>query len=246
MTEWFADETFWIDFHDFLFPTDKFANAEEEINKIINLINADIKDILDLCCGPARHSVLLAKRGYNVTAVDKSKYLLARAKEYCKKEEVNIPLIERDMRDYIQPNSYDLVLNLFTSFGYFEDPNDDLKVVQNIYTNLRTSGKVILETMSKEILARIFNDTSSTILDNNVTIVQRHKIINNWCEIENEWILLKNNEYRSHKFKHRIFSALELKNIFEYCGFKNVRFYGNLDGSDYNNNAERLILLAEK
>jgi SAM-dependent methyltransferase len=246
MNEWFADEKFWTDFYDYMFPTESFEKAIDECDQIIKLIAPQGTDVLDLCCGPARHSVALAKKGYNLTSVDKTKYLLDKAKEYSEKENVSIDLIEQDMRSYCNPGSFNLILNLFHSFGYFAEPEDDLKVVQNMYESLKDSGRVILELMGKEILARIFEETSSTILYNGAKVVQRRKVINSWDEMENEWLLLKDNEYRSYKIKHRVYSAMELKDLFECCKFKHIRIYGNLDGADYDNNAERLILVAEK
>ncbi len=246
MVEWFANETFWVDFYDFLFHPSRFEEAEAEITKILNLVQVGGKEVLDLCCGPGRHTVAMAKRAYQVVGVDKSKYLLSQAKDRCSQEKVTVKLIESDMREYVEPNRFDLVLNLFTSFGYFKDPGDDAKVVQNIFQSLRKSGKVLLETMGKEIIARIFLESVSTDLDNGKTIIQRHKIKNNWSEIENEWIILQNEEYKKYVFTHRLYSAVELVRLFEDNEFKNIQIFGNLDGDKYDNESQRLILVAEK
>lgn len=246
MNDWFADEEFWVDFYDFLFPPSQFEKAEVEIIQLLTLVEDVGQDVLDLCCGPARHSVLLAQRGYHVTGVDNSKYILGKAKENCRRVQVTVEFVEKDMREYVQPGSFDLILNLYTSFGFFNNQNDDRRVVQNMYNNLKTSGKVVVEMMGKEILARVFQETAGTVLDDGSIIVQRHKIINNWSEVENEWILLKEGKYKTYRFNLRLYSAAELQNLFAGCGFKNIKIFGGLNGVKYDNKAQRLVLVAEK
>ena len=69
MTEWFEDEAFWIDLEPFLFPDERMSAGEEEIQQILGLIDFHGQAVLDLCCGPGRHTVPLARRGFQVTAV---------------------------------------------------------------------------------------------------------------------------------------------------------------------------------
>ena len=62
------------------------------------------------------------------------------------------------MREYCAPNHFDVIVNLFGSFGYFENPDDDRKVVANMYASLRAGGRFLIETAGKEILARHFQE----------------------------------------------------------------------------------------
>lgn len=246
MKDWFDVEEFWVDFYDFLFSPSQFEKAEGEITQLLNLVGDVGPDILDLCCGPARHSVLLAQKGYQVTGVDNSNYILRKAKENCRRRQVTVRFVKKDMREYVQPGSYDLILNLYTSFGFFKNQNDDRRVVRNMYNNLKIPGKVVVELMGKEILARVFQETASAVLDDGSIIVQRHKIINNWSEVENEWILLKGGKYKTYRFNLRLYSAVELQILFAACGFQNIKVFGGFNGVKYDNNAQRLVLLAEK
>ncbi len=74
--EWFADESMWKDLYRFTFPESAFAVADEQLEKILRLTGVGGGTVLDLCCGPGRHAVAFAKRGFPVTAVDRTAFLL--------------------------------------------------------------------------------------------------------------------------------------------------------------------------
>lgn len=103
MEEWFENERFWVDLYPFLFPEEKFQTAVEEIEKIIALTGFQGKRVLDLCCGPGRHTVVLAKKGYTVTAVDRSPFLLIKAQELAQAEGVSVEWVLEDMRNFVRP-----------------------------------------------------------------------------------------------------------------------------------------------
>src|SRR5690349_17239213 len=71
--------------------------------------------LLDLCCGPGRHSVPLAKQGFTVTGVDRSAFLLGKAKAYGEREQVNVTWIKEDMRRFVQPGTFNLAMSMFSS-----------------------------------------------------------------------------------------------------------------------------------
>ena len=79
--EWFENDDFWRDFYPFMFPDERFAAAPDEVSRILALAQCSGGSVLDLCCGPGRHSVELARRGFRVTGVDRSPFLLAKAHE---------------------------------------------------------------------------------------------------------------------------------------------------------------------
>ena len=118
--EWFDDETFWKEFYDFMFDEKRFVDAVEQVDKALNLTEPRGKSALDLCCGPGRCAVVLAQRRFRVTGVDKTKYLLGKARQRAKAAGVEVEWVQQDMRDFIRPDSFDLVISMFTSFGYFD------------------------------------------------------------------------------------------------------------------------------
>ncbi|SYZ72144.1 Methyltransferase type 11 [Candidatus Zixiibacteriota bacterium] len=244
--EWFDDESYWRELYSFMFSEKRMAVAAEEIKKVIRLAKPKGKRVLDLCCGPGRFSVALAKRHFRVTGVDRTKYLLDKAKTRAKKAGVKIEWVRKDMRDFVSPNSFDLVLNTYTSFGYFQNKGEDLQVLKNIYDSLRPGGVCLIDTMGKERLAKIFPKTAGETLDDGSLLVHRHEIIDDWTRIRNEWILIRKNRAKRFKFDLTIYSGQELKDRMERIGFRDLELYGDMDGAEYGPKAERLIIIGRK
>ena len=246
MPEWFEDESLWIATYPFTFSEQRFAMAEEEVNKIIALVDFQGTSVLDLCCGPGRHAVVLAKRGCSVTGVDKSKFLLQKAEERVKVEGVRVEFVQEDMRNFNRPGAYDFALNFFTSFGYFNDQEDDIKVLRNIYASLKPAGVCLLEMISKEWLAKNLLATTSMEAPDGSLRIERHEVFDDWSRIRNEWILIKEGRTKVFKFHHTIYSGQELKDRLHQVGFKRVKLFGDLDGNEYGVNARRLVAAAWK
>ena len=246
MPEWFEDESLWIETYPFTFSEQRFAAAEEEVNKIVALVNFQGTSVLDLCCGPGRHAVVLAKRGWAVTGVDRSKFLLQKAEERANAEGVRIEFVHEDMRNFARPAAYDLALNFFTSFGYFNDREDDIKVLRNIYASLKPAGVCLFEMISKEWLAKNLLATSSMEVPDGSLRVERHEIFDDWSRIRNEWIFIKEGRTKVFRFHHTIYSGQELKDRLYQVGFKRVKLFGDLEGNEYGVNARRLVAAAWK
>jgi len=246
MPEWFEDEALWIETYPFTFSEQRFAMAEEEVNKIIALVGFQGTSVLDLCCGPGRHAVALAKRGYSVTGVDRSKFLLEKAAERAKAEGVRVEFLQKDIRNFARPAAYDLAMNFFTSFGYFHDKEDDVKVLRNIYQSLKPAGACLLEMISKEWLAKHLLSTSSMEAPDGSLRVERHEIFDDWSRIRNEWTFIKEGRTKVFRFHHTIYSGQELKDRLYQVGFKRVKLFGDLDGHEYGVNARRLVAAAWK
>ena len=119
--EWFDEEAFWHDFYLFMFSEKRFAEAAEQVEKLFKLVRFSGKDVLDLCCGPGRFCIPLARHGLRVTGVDKTQFLLRKGKAKARASRVSVEWVQADMRDFMRPNGFDLALSMFTSFGYFGD-----------------------------------------------------------------------------------------------------------------------------
>jgi SAM-dependent methyltransferase len=246
MSGWFDNESFWSEMYPFMFPEERFHLAEDQIEKGLALIGFNDGAVLDLCCGPGRHSLALAKRGIQVTAVDNSEFLLSMAKAEASRMELEIEFVRKDMRQFVRSKSFSLVLNMFTSFGYFDDKEDDLKVLQNAYESLKPGGAILIEMMGKETLARKYQPTSSTEGADGTLLIERHEICEDWTRVLNEWILVKDGKARAFIFKLRLYSGQEIKDLLGGAGFEETNVYGDLDGSEYGANANRLIAIGRK
>jgi ubiquinone/menaquinone biosynthesis C-methylase UbiE len=244
--EWFDNDSFWRELYPFMFPAKRIADATEQVAKALALAKPKGKSALDLCCGPGRCSVALAKKGFSVTGVDKTSFLLGKARAKARAARLKIEWIHQDMRDFVRPDSYALVLSMFTSFGYFDDKQEDLQILRNIFACLQPGGACLIEVLGKERLARILQPTISTVMPDGTILVERHEIFDDWTRVRNEWILIRNGRAKCFKFHHTIYSGEELRDRLLRAGFANVTLYGNLDGDDYGPNAERLIAVARK
>lgn len=246
MSQWFEDESFWIDMYPFLFSRKRMEEADFEIEKLLNLIEFKGDSVLDLCCGPGRHAISLAKRGFTVTAVDRTSFFLEKGKQRAKSEKLDIEFVLQDMLSFKRPESFDLALNLWTSFGFFDRKEDDLIVLDNIYQSLKSGGVCLIDLFGKETLAEDFQPTTSDELADGTILVQRHKIFDNWTRIRNEWILIKNGIAKSYTFHHTLYSGQELMDRLERVGFTDIKLFGDYEGREYGLDARRLVAAARK
>jgi SAM-dependent methyltransferase len=240
---WFEDEEFWREFFPVMFPEDRFAAAGAQVEQILKLTGVQSGAVLDLCCGPGRHSQEFAQRGFAVTGVDKSEFLLQQAMV---RGTGPVEWVHQDMRDFRRERAFHLACNLFTSFGYFESDEDNLQVLRNVHASLKPGGVFVLEVLGKERLARIWKDSIVTDYPDGTTWVQRPQIRDDWCRVENEWLLVKGASASRFCFKHWIYSARELKDLLRLSGFAKVDVFGDLGGSPYGLDALRLVAVARR
>jgi SAM-dependent methyltransferase len=243
--EWFADESFWVTSYDVTFPEARFTAAAAEVEQILDLVNLTQGHVLDLACGPGRHSIPLARWGFVVTGVDRSAFLLERARERGVQSGVTVEWVQADMRDFRRSNSFDLALSLFTSFGFFRNDADNQRVLNNVAVSLRAGGALVLDMAGKEVLARIFNPTASRQVPGGL-VVQRRSVTDDWSRMENEWILLRDGVTHAFRFDHWIYSGREIKQMFLEAGFVSVQVFGNYLGAPYGPEASRLVVVGRK
>jgi len=246
MNAWHEQDAFWEKWAPIIFHERRWEKTAEEVANIISLLNiGEATSVLDLCCGPGRHSLELARQGFSVTAVDRTKMYLERARKQAETEGLKIEFIQDDMRQFCRPSAFDVAINLFTSFGYFEDTNDDKQVAANVYHSLKEKGVFLIDIMGKEVLARIFRERDWYELDNTMVLEER-KVCANWSWIENRWLMIKDGKMDEWKVSHRLYSATELAALLSDCGFKAIDVYGDLTGTPYDHTAKRLVLVAHK
>ncbi len=128
---------------------------QEEAAQLATLIenripSSDFSELLDLGCGRGRHSITLSKRGYHVTGVDLSEEAIKKARRIASDENLtDIRFLIGDMRDPID-RTFDAVLNLFTTFGYFLDDAENVDVLKNVNRMLKTDGLFLQDYLNSE------------------------------------------------------------------------------------------------
>ena len=246
LKSWYQDDHFWKAVEPILFGEKRVANAVAEVDQLADLLDIESPaKILDLCCGLGRHSLEFARRRFDVTGVDRTGVYLRRAQKQADSEGLKIEFVQEDMRQFCRPEAFDLVLNLFTSFGYFESPAEDRRVLVNVHKSLKPGGRLVMDLMGKEIIARIFRERDWREQDG-ILILEQRSISQDWSWIDNRWILLRGDKRDEFRVSHRIYSAAELTGLLKDCGFKKIQIHGNLAGAPYDHLAERLVVVAHK
>jgi 2-polyprenyl-3-methyl-5-hydroxy-6-metoxy-1,4-benzoquinol methylase len=131
------------------------------VGHLIALTGLPSGTVLDFACAPGRYTIPLAQRDFRVTGVDCTSFLLDKARTYATTAHVQVEWVQDDMRRFSRAHAFDLAVNLVTSFGYFETPQEHRRVVQNVAASLKPGGRFVLDVLGKEVLARIFQPTRS-------------------------------------------------------------------------------------
>ncbi len=245
MTAWHEQDDFWETVP--LFGQERLEVAPQEVDSVISLLGIEPgASVLDLCCGVGRHSLELARRGFRVTGVDRTAAYLQTARQNAATEDLEVEFIQADMREFVRPVAFDAAINLFTSFGYFEDPDEDRQVADALCRSLKPGGALVMELMGKEVLARIFLPCDWQELPDGSLFLQERVVKRDWTWIENRWILVKDGQRREYEISHRLYDGAGLKQLLLDAGFESVALYGDLDRAAYDTDARRLVALARK
>jgi SAM-dependent methyltransferase len=242
---WHEDPAFWEAVEPHVFPPETIKKAPEQLDQVLELTGIDGGRVLDMPCGVGRHAVELADRGFEVTGVDATAPYLDTARERAAEAGVDVEFVTADMREFRRPDTFDLAVNLYTSFGYFEDRADDELAAHNIYESLVPGGKLVMSLTSKEVLAGKFQERGWSEQDGTYLLEDR-EVTDDWCRMENRWVLVSDGETREFSVSHRLYSAYELSELLREVGFSAVEVYGDLDGRNFDEDAERLVVVAEK
>ncbi len=238
-TEWFAS---WFDtsYYHILYKHRDDTEAQEFIRNIVALLTIKKENkLLDLACGKGRHSIFLNKLGYDVVGADLSKNSINIAKKF---ENERLRFLKHDMRNPLK-NKFDAILNLFTSFGFFEDDNEDIKILKNIKNGLHANGIAIIDFMnSKKVINNLVPEEVQKI-DGITFKLTRY--------IENGFVIKKINfdaDGENHTYFEKV-KCLDLTKINLYLntvGFKIKHTFGNYQLDPFNENtSDRLILVLE-
>ncbi len=244
---WYEDDEFWVAVTTALFDPDRLAGTGAEVDAIVELTGLLPRQrVLDLCCGPGRHCIELARRGMQVTGIDRTEIYLRRARRKARRAGLELSFLRQDMREPCGLEAFDLALNLFTSFGYFEDPEDDRVVAANLFRALVPGGALVMDTMSKEVLASRGTLRNWAELADGSFLLQESQVERAWSWVNSRWVLIRDGAVDEYSFGHRIYAASELVALLEGVGFGPVQVFGGLDGGSYDQLPRRLVLVAHK
>ena len=151
-----------------------------------------------------------------------------------------------DMRSFVRPEAFNLVVNLFSSFGYFEDEEDHRRVIRNVHQSLKPGGRLIVDLVGREPIALRFRPEAVTRYSDGTVIVEERRIVNDWRHHESTWTRISDGIASTYTIKMRLYGASDLTALLQECGFDEVDIFGSLDGTPYDLTARRLIAVACK
>jgi SAM-dependent methyltransferase len=240
--EWFAA---WFDSEHYhkLYAHRSDAEAARFIDALVErqILNAGAA-VLDLGCGAGRHARYLASRGFDVTELDLSEESLRHARAG---ESATLRFVRQDMRMPFGERRFDHVVNLFTSFGYFEDEADNLTVVQNIVDSLRPGGSVVVDYLNVRAAERHLTPAEETARDGVTYRISR------WADWRHLFkrIVIRDGHATPVAFVERVakLGLEDFRFMFALCGLAVEQIYGDYALAPFDpETSPRLILVGRK
>lgn len=244
--EWSLDSSFWQDMYPAMFTPNRLAASDAEVAAVLALTGVSSGSVLDMCCGAGRHALRFAARGFAVTGVDGTPYLLDQAREAAALAELPVEWVRADMRSFVREGAFDLSVNMFMSFGYSDDRADDLLSLQNIHRSLKAGGTFVLDVVGKEVMARIYQPVVSSRLSDGTLIVRSHRVDEDWSRIHNEWLVIKGDQMTRRRFSFTVYSGVEMRELLIKAGFAQVDLFGTMQGTPYDASSLKLVAVARK
>jgi len=208
------------------------------MNTLTNYLKLKENDsILDLACGKGRHSKYLYRQGFNVTGVDLSEESIAYAKQYEK------PRLHFEVHDMClpYPKKFDAVFNLYTSFGYFEKEEDNLRTIKAIKSELKSNGYGVIDFLNVDLAIKKLVPSEKKEIGGILFDIEKY--------VEDDYIIKNirfNDEGDDYYFTERV-KALRLEDFqdyFEKAGVTLKAVFGDYKLNKFDENtSERLILI---
>jgi len=219
--------------------------TKKEIGLIDDLHLKKGAKILDIPCGQGRHSVELAKKGFQVIGVDYSSIALNAAKEWAIQNKVSPIFIKQDIRLLKLKEKFDAIAMLGNSFGYFSDIDNE-KVIKNISALLKPKGFFIIHLLNPiEVIKKFGEKNTFKISNGHVDIKDISFDPLNFIR-KSEWTIVRNNKKKILNVKLRFYTFPEILSLFSHYKLNIVNAYGSLDKEPYSFKSPVMIIIAKK
>ncbi len=239
MTEWF-EQWFGEEYH-VLYP----HRDDAEARRVVALIGrvapwSPGELVLDLACGAGRHAAELERGGARVVGLDLSRAMLLRAER-----RVRAPLVRGDMRSLpFRPGSFGLVVNLFTSFGYFRSDQEHGLVVRQVAAVLAPGGRFVIDYLNADQVRRTLRRDSEQVQGGEASAKVKRRFSEEGLYVVKEIELRAEN--RSFQERVRLFTPGELEGLLTASGLDVVDRFGDYDGGPLGPDSPRTILVARR
>jgi SAM-dependent methyltransferase len=202
--------------------------------------------LLDLACGHGRISLPLARAGWDVTGIDLSERSLAVAREAAEQEGLRIDFVHGDMRNP-PAGPFDAVVNLYTSFGYFEAESENQKVLNAVAGSLAPGGLFLIDTVNMLGLANRFQERRWETLETGALFLEEHDLDLLAGRNRARWTFVRNDGTRTELVHSvRVYTPHELALMLERARLEVAGSWGDFEAGDLTLASRRLILLGRK
>ncbi len=206
--------------------------TRQEVDLFSEILKLSPEDkILDLCCGQGRHSLELTRRGFkDVEGLDRSHYLVQKAKASAKKEGLNVKFREGDARKLSSPpDTFDVVMILGNSFGYFETLQDDLRVLKEIFRVLKPWGRLLIDVADGEYLREHFQPRSWEWIDKKHFVCRERSLsLDGQRLISREVIThVEKGVIADQFYAERLYSQKSIAELMQTAGFSDFVHHGD-------------------
>lgn len=239
--EWFSD---WFDspYYHILYKNRDMQEAEFFLQNLVNKLKlAPGQKLIDLACGKGRHSIFLSKLGFDVTGVDLSAQSIAAAKTF---ENDHLHFEVQDIRKLPYRGSFDVALNLFTSFGYFDCDDTNQLVVNQVYDALKPGGLCVIDFMNVNYVLPLLKKEEQKTIDGITFTI--HKKVENDMIVKEIMFSDQGNDFHFHE-EVQVLKREDFERWFRVSGFTLESTWGSYQLEPYHpETSERLILVARK
>lgn len=239
--EWFAT---WFDspYYHVLYQSHDDSEAKIFIDHLLHALALPPgARLLDLACGKGRHARYLADKGFDVTGLDISTASIAFARHF---EHEHLTFYQHDMRLPFRINYFDAILNIFTSFGYFDSDRDHLVTLLNVAKGLKPGGLFLLDFFNAEWVQAHMVRQDVKVLDGIEFKIRK-------CVRKGR--IFKCIEFitggRRFQFRERVrlFTLDDFRHLLNKAGLVIQHVYGDYNLSEFDKStSRRLILIAQK
>jgi SAM-dependent methyltransferase len=221
--------------------------TSREVESILRMMDLKPKaKILDLCCGYGRHSIEFAQRGFKVTGYDLSDFFIEKAKKDSVDSGVEVEFVKGDMRKLPFDKEFDAVVNIFTSFGFFDKESDDFKVTKGVSQALKKGGLFLLDLKNREYLIRNFQRRRWRQQEDFIMLEDNFfDLFTSRWELTRT-IIFENGRKKENAFSLRMYTFTEILNLLKKSGFILESVYGDFDFREYSLDSPRMILISRK
>ena len=225
-----------------------------EVDMLIKALSIEKDDkVLDLACGQGRHALELSRRGFtNIDGLDRSHYLIQRAKSTARKEGTPVLFREGDARKIPYPvDNFDAVTILGNSFGYFENPHDDERVLKEALRVLKPGGKLLIDVTDGAYMAKNFQPRSWEWIDKRHFVCRERSLSGDGRRLVSREVItnVEKGVIADQFYAERLYTREGMQKLLESCGFSHIRFHGEISpnskrGQDLGMMEVRLIATA--